>query len=138
DPAALLLMGPTASGKSGIAQEIAEDYPVEIISVDSAQVYKHMDIGTAKPSAECMATTKHHLVNLIDPSERYSVSLFLNDAQAAMRDITTRGKIPLLVGGTMLYFRALLNGLSRLPPADTNLRKSIEGRATECGWEAMH
>ena len=131
-------MGPTASGKSNIALEIARHLSVEIVSVDSAQVYRHMDIGTAKPSAGTMASVPHHLINLIEPYERYSAAQFREDALVVMREITERGKIPLLVGGTMLYFRALLEGLSELPPADSGLRMVIDNKAEDIGWPAMH
>ena len=131
-------MGPTASGKSNIALEIARHLSVEIISVDSAQVYRHMNIGTAKPSSETMASVPHHLINLIEPYERYSAAQFREDALVAMREITERGKIPLLVGGTMLYFRALLEGLSELPPADSGVRMVIDNKAEDIGWPAMH
>ena len=137
-PPAILLMGPTASGKSRTALEIARYLPVEIVSVDSAQVYRHMDIGTAKPSQETMAAVPHHLINLIDPDQHYSVAQFLHDAHAALRDVTGRGNIPLLVGGTMLYFRALIEGLSELPPADDNVRAMIEDSARIRGWGALH
>ena len=137
-PPAIFLMGPTASGKSNIALEIARHLSVEIISVDSAQVYRHMDIGTAKPSAETMASIPHHLINLIEPYERYSAAQFREDAFIAMREITERGKIPLLVGGTMLYFRALLEGMSELPPADNGVRMEIDNKAKNIGWLAMH
>ncbi len=137
-PPAILLMGPTASGKSQIAMEISEHFPVEIISVDSAQVYRHMNIGTAKPDQEQLAAVPHHLINLIDPNERYSAAQFRDDALNVMHEITARNKIPLLTGGTMLYFRALLQGLSVLPPADKDLRLSIDKMAKEVGWPAMH
>ena len=137
-PPAIFLMGPTASGKSNIALEIARHLSVEIVSVDSAQVYRHMDIGTAKPSAGTMASVPHHLINLIEPYERYSAAQFREDALVAMREITERGKIPLLVGGTMLYFRALLEGMSELPPADSGVRMVIDNRAEDIGWPAMH
>lgn len=137
-PPAIFLMGPTASGKSGVALEIAKSLPVEIVSVDSAQVYRHMNIGTAKPDARSMAAVPHHLINLIEPHERYSAAQFLDDALAAMREITGRDNIPLLVGGTMLYFRALLEGLSELPSADAGIRMTIETRAEAHGWSAMH
>jgi len=135
---AIFLMGPTASGKSNIALEIARHLSVEIISVDSAQVYRHMDIGTAKPNTEIMASIPHHLINLIEPYERYSAAQFRKDALIAMKEISGRGKIPLLVGGTMLYFRALLEGLSELPSADSNVRIAIENKAKNVGWMAMH
>ena len=131
-------MGPTASGKSGVALEIARHLPVEIISVDSAQVYRHMNIGTAKPSAETRAAVPHHLIDLIEPHERYSAAQFRDDALTAMREITERGNIPLLVGGTMLYFRALLEGLSELPAADSNVRMVIDSMAEDRGWPALH
>ncbi len=131
-------MGPTASGKSRIAMEIAKHYPVEIISVDSAQVYRHMDIGTAKPNATALALVPHHLIDLIDPTERYSAAQFRSDALDAMQQITERGKIPLLVGGTMLYYRALFDGLSKLPAADESIRQQIDAEAKNLGWPAMH
>lgn len=131
-------MGPTASGKSKIAMEVAKHFPVEIISVDSAQVYRHMNIGTAKPDATALATVPHHLIDLIDPTERYSAAQFRSDALDAMHQITQRGKIPLLIGGTMLYFRALQHGLSALPPADEALRSQIDLEAKNAGWPAMH
>jgi tRNA dimethylallyltransferase len=131
-------MGPTASGKSSIALQIAARLPVEIISVDSAQVYRHMDIGTAKPDAQTRAKFPHHLVDLLEPHEHYSAARFASDALAAMQEITRRGKTPLLVGGTMLYFRALLQGLTELPSADSNVRGEIESKAAEAGWSAMH
>ncbi|ARO86704.1 tRNA (adenosine(37)-N6)-dimethylallyltransferase MiaA [Nitrosospira lacus] len=137
-PPAIVLMGPTASGKSSIALEIARNLPVEIVSVDSAQVYRYMDIGTAKPDTHTMAAVPHHLINLIEPHERYSAAQFVSDALAAMREITARGNIPLLAGGTMLYFRALLEGLSELPSADASLRRLIETKAEEFGWPALH
>ena len=137
-PPAIFLMGPTASGKSNIALEIARHLSVEIISVDSAQVYRHMDIGTAKPSAETMLSIPHHLINLIEPYERYSAAQFREDGLIAMKEITGRGKIPLLVGGTMLYFRALLEGMSELPPADSGVRMAIENKAKDIGWLEMH
>jgi len=137
-PPAIFLMGPTASGKSSVALEIAKHLSVEIVSVDSAQVYRHMDIGTAKPNAKTLAAVPHHLINLIEPHERYSAAQFRDDALAVMREITERGKIPLLVGGTMLYFRALLEGLSELPSADMGVRMVIDTKAEENGWPAMH
>lgn len=135
---AIFLMGPTASGKSGLALHIARYLPVEIISVDSAQVYRHMNIGTAKPGAEALAVTPHHLIDLIDPHEHYSAARFRTDALRTMRQITDRGNIPLLTGGTMLYFKTLLEGLSELPSADSNLRAAIEAKARKSNWPAMH
>jgi tRNA dimethylallyltransferase len=135
---AILLMGPTASGKSAIALELAQLLPVEIISVDSAQVYRGMDIGTAKPDAAARARVAHHLVDLIDPDQSYSAARFRVDALAAIAGIRSRGRIPLLVGGTMLYFKALREGLSRLPQADARLRKELDERAAAAGWPALH
>lgn len=137
-PPAIAIMGPTASGKSKIALEVAKHYPVEIISVDSAQVYRHMDIGTAKPDAATLAAVPHHLIDLIDPTERYSAAQFRHDALEAMHQITERGKIPLLIGGTMLYYRALFEGLSALPAADEAMRLTIDNEAKVIGWPAMH
>jgi tRNA dimethylallyltransferase len=131
-------MGPTASGKSAVALEIARHFPVEIISVDSAQVYRGMDIGTAKPDAATRAAIPHHLIDIIDPTQAYSAARFRDDALRLMSEITTRGKIPLLVGGTMLYFRALTTGLSDLPEADIETRKQLAAEAEAKGWPAMH
>jgi tRNA dimethylallyltransferase len=131
-------MGPTASGKSQIALEIAKNFPVEIVSVDSAQVYRHMDIGTAKPDAATLSLTPHHLINLIDPDQSYSAAQFRKDALTMMQEIVQRNKIPLLVGGTMLYFRTLQEGLSVLPSADPELRLKFENMAKEVGWPSMH
>lgn len=131
-------MGPTASGKSAVAMEIARRFPVEIISVDSAQVYRHMNIGSAKPDQSVQAEITHHLIDLINPDENYSAAQFREDALCAMREITARGKIPLLAGGTMLYFKVLRQGLAALPAADDVLRKELEQSATERGWPAMH
>jgi tRNA dimethylallyltransferase len=137
-PPAVFLMGPTASGKSSVALQIAERLPVEIVSVDSAQVYRYLDIGTAKPDAKTRATLPHHLIDLLEPPERYSAARFVDDALKAMHEITQRGNMPLLVGGTMLYFHALLQGLSQLPSADSGLRGEIETKAEKVGWPAMH
>ena len=137
-PPAIFFMGPTASGKSRIALDIAENFPVEIISVDSAQVYRHMNIGTAKPDQATLSRNPHHLINLIDPDQHYSAAQFRSDALTVMQEITQRNKIPLLVGGTMLYFRALQDGLSLLPSADPDLRLMLENMAKELGWPAMH
>ncbi|MEK7877957.1 MAG: tRNA (adenosine(37)-N6)-dimethylallyltransferase MiaA [Pseudomonadota bacterium] len=131
-------MGPTASGKTGVAIELARALPCEIISVDSAQVYRHMDIGTAKPDAATLAQAPHHLIDVIEPDEIFSAARFRNDAQASMREITGRGRIPLLVGGTMLYFKTLLEGLSELPEADPAVRLMIDTIAEEAGWPAVH
>jgi tRNA dimethylallyltransferase len=137
-PPAVFIMGPTASGKSAVALDIAQYFPVEIISVDSAQVYRGMDIGTAKPDAATRAAIPHHLIDIIDPTQAYSAARFRDDALRLMSEITTRGKIPLLVGGTMLYFRALTTGLSDLPEADIETRKQLAAEAEAKGWPAMH
>lgn len=137
-PFAIFLMGPTASGKSNIAMEIARRFPVEIISVDSAQVYRHMDIGSAKPDKATQAEIPHHLIDLINPDENYSAARFREDALSAMQEVTARGKVPLLVGGTMLYFKVLRQGLAALPAADDAMRKELEQLAHERGWPAMH
>ena len=137
-PPAIFLMGPTASGKTGVAVELARHLPVEIISVDSALVYRDMDIGTAKPDAATLAAAPHHLIDLIDPTRSYSAAQFRSDALGLMEEITARGRIPLLVGGTMLYFRALLHGLNDLPQADPELRAELEQRARQAGWPALH
>jgi tRNA dimethylallyltransferase len=131
-------MGATATGKTGLALEIAKRFPVELISVDSALIYRGMDIGTAKPTAEVLAATPHHLIDVIDPAECYSVWDFVEDASRLIDEICTRGKIPLLVGGTMMYYHALENGLNKLPVADASLRASLNQQATEIGWQAMH
>ena len=131
-------MGPTASGKSALAMALAQRFPAEIISVDSAQVYRDMDIGTAKPSAEEQNAVPHHLIDIIDPTQAYSAAQFVRDAFELMKAINARGRIPLLVGGTMLYFKALREGLSDLPEADEALRAQLDAEATERGWPAMH
>lgn len=131
-------MGPTASGKTGLAVELVQTLPLEIISVDSALVYKDMDIGTAKPEAEILAAAPHHLINLIPPTEVYSAAEFRKDALRLMAEITSRGKIPLLVGGTMLYFKALQQGLGDLPQADAQVRAQLDAEAASQGWPAMH
>ncbi len=137
-PPAILLLGPTASGKTAVALELAERFPVGLVSVDSAQVYRDMDIGTAKPDAETLARHPHRLIDLISPAEAYSAARFRADALAAMADIAAAGRVPLLVGGTMLYFRALLHGLAELPPADPAVRAAIDREATQRGWPALH
>lgn len=131
-------MGPTASGKTGAAVELCSKMPVEIISVDSALVFKDMNIGTAKPDAESLAKAPHHLIDLISPTSAYSAANFRNDALRLMADITARGKVPLLVGGTMLYFNALQHGLSQLPEASPEVRAQIEQEAAQHGWPALH
>tara|TARA_R110002049_G_scaffold296784_2_gene485148 strand:+ start:1381 stop:2295 length:915 start_codon:yes stop_codon:yes gene_type:complete len=131
-------MGPTAAGKTDLALDIANRYPVEIISVDSALVYRGMDIGTAKPEPEVLRQYPHHLVNIIEPTESYSVGAFRTDALKLMAEITARGKIPLLVGGTMLYFRALEHGLSDLPTANMEVRARLEYEAEQYGLSHLH
>jgi tRNA dimethylallyltransferase len=135
---ALLLLGPTASGKSALAMQLAAEIPLEIVSVDSAHVYRGMDIGTAKPSAADRAAVPHHLIDIRDPSEPYSAADFVRDATVAIREIRERGKLPLLVGGTMLYAKALREGLSDLPSADPQVRARIETEARQLGWPALH
>ena len=127
---AILLMGPTGAGKTDLAARLVAQFPLEIVSVDSAMVFRGMDIGTAKPPPEFLARAPHHLIDLIDPAESYSVARFLADADAAIRGIEARGKVPLLVGGTMLYFRAFQSGLARLPAADPAIRERLEARAS--------
>jgi tRNA dimethylallyltransferase len=134
----LALAGPTASGKTAASMAIAERFPVEIISVDSALVYRGMDIGTAKPSAAELATVPHHLINIRDPLHAYSAAEFVSDARRLIVDISARGKLPLLVGGTMLYFKVLRHGLDDMPHADPSVRAEIEAQATQRGWPAMH
>ena len=131
-------MGPTASGKSSLALALAERHPVEIVSVDSAQVYRGMDIGTAKPDAAARARVPHHLIDIIDPVETYSAARFRADAIEAIAAIRARGAVPLVVGGTMLYFKALLEGLSPLPAAVPAVRARLDARAAADGWPAMH
>ena len=141
-PPAIFLMGPTASGKTALAMMLADrlanERPVELISVDSAQVFIDMDLGTAKPDAATLARYPHHLIDLITPEERYSAARFRDDALRLMAEITGRGHVPLLVGGTMLYFKALRDDLAELPQADPALRAEIEARAARDGWPALH
>jgi tRNA dimethylallyltransferase len=137
-PPAILIMGPTASGKTANAMALADRFPVELISVDSAQVFRDMDLGTAKPDQETLARYPHRLIDLISPEESYSAARFRSDALAAMGEITAAGKVPVLVGGTMMYFRALLHGLADLPQADAALRARIDAEAAAEGWPAMH
>ncbi|CFQ43994.1 MULTISPECIES: tRNA (adenosine(37)-N6)-dimethylallyltransferase MiaA [Yersinia] len=137
-PPAIFVMGPTASGKTALSIALRQRLPVELISVDSALIYRGMDIGTAKPSAEELALAPHRLIDIRDPAESYSAADFRKDALQEMADITAAGRIPLLVGGTMLYFKALLEGLSPLPSADPQIRQRIEEQAAELGWEALH
>jgi tRNA dimethylallyltransferase len=131
-------MGPTASGKTGVAVELVQHFPVELISVDSALVFRDMDIGTAKPDAATLARAPHHLIDIINPTEAYSAAAFRHDALRLMADITARGKIPLLVGGTMLYFKALREGLSPLPQADAALRAQLDAEIAQYGIEHLH
>jgi len=138
EPAAILLMGPTASGKSALAATLAGHFPVEIISVDSAQIYRGMDIGTAKPSVAERRSVPHHLIDIVDPTGSYSAAQFRSDAIRLISEIAARGRIPLLVGGTMLYFKALREGLSELPESDAALRARIDAEAAERGWPALH
>lgn len=137
-PLAIAIMGPTASGKTAAALEIARHISSEIISVDSALVYREMDIGTAKPTAEERASAPHHLIDILDPSESYSAMQFRNDALRLVDDIVGRGKLPLLVGGTMLYFKTLRDGLDALPEADPALRAQLDAEGARIGWPAMH
>jgi tRNA dimethylallyltransferase len=138
EPPVVLLMGPTASGKSRLALELAARCDVEIVSVDSAQVYRGMDIGTAKPTAQERAQVSHHLLDILDPAEAYSAARFAADARRLIVEIRSRGRIPLLVGGTMLYFKALDEGLSALPSADSVLRQRLAREAQTLGWPALH
>ncbi len=137
-PRCIALAGPTAAGKTAAALAIAERWPVEIISVDSALVYRGMDIGTAKPSAAELAAAPHHLINIRDPLHAYSAAEFVADAERLLHAITARGRLPLLVGGTMLYFKALFDGIDPMPGADPALRAAIEAEAAALGWPAMH
>ncbi|HLP98988.1 MAG TPA: tRNA (adenosine(37)-N6)-dimethylallyltransferase MiaA [Sideroxyarcus sp.] len=137
-PPAIFLMGPTASGKTGVAVELVQRYPVELISVDSALVFRDMDIGTAKPDAATLTKAPHHLIDIISPTEAYSAAAFRKDALRLMADITARGKVPLLVGGTMLYYKALREGLSPLPQADAALREQLDAEIAEHGIERLH
>ncbi|MDO4429776.1 MAG: tRNA (adenosine(37)-N6)-dimethylallyltransferase MiaA [Lonepinella koalarum] len=137
-PAAIFLMGPTASGKTDLAIRLRQTLPVEVISVDSALIYKGMDIGTAKPNAAELALAPHRLIDILDPAESYSAMNFRDDALREMAEITAQGKIPLLVGGTMLYYKALLEGLSPLPNADEKVRSEIEQKAEMQGWRVLH
>jgi len=137
-PPAIFLLGPTASGKTASALALAKSLPIEIISVDSALVYRDMDVGTAKPDAEELATCPHHLIDIISPEQSYSAARFREDALELMNDISARGRVPLLVGGTMLYYKALREGLSELPKADAALRAQIDHEAERLGWPALH
>lgn len=137
-PPAIFLMGPTASGKTDLAIKLAQHYPIDIISVDSSMVYRGLDIGTAKPSAEELAVAPHRLIDIRDPAQPYSAADFRHDALAEMAEISAKGRIPLLVGGTMLYFKVLKDGLANLPPADESVRANIFNQAQISGWPAIH
>ncbi|MGR2705855.1 tRNA (adenosine(37)-N6)-dimethylallyltransferase MiaA [Pseudomonas sp. IB20] len=137
-PPAIFLMGPTAAGKTDLAIELTKVLPCELISVDSALVYRDMDIGTAKPSKALLAEYPHKLIDIIDPAQSYSAADFRTDTLAAMAEITARGNIPLLVGGTMLYYKALQEGLADMPPADAQVRAELEEEAVRLGWQALH
>ena len=135
---AILVMGPTATGKSALAEALALAFGGEIVSVDSAQVYRGMDIGTAKPDAATRARIAHHLIDIVEPTEAYSAARFARDARDAIAAIRARGRLPIVAGGTMLYFKALTEGLSTLPPADRAVRDAIDSEARERGWPALH
>lgn len=138
NPPVIAIMGPTASGKSAAAFELAKRFECEIVSVDSAQVYRQMDIGTAKPSPEQRERVRHHLVDIREPHEVYSAADFVTNARMVIEQVWSRGHVPLLTGGTMLYFRALLHGLSALPGADPVRRRELDALAARIGWQAMH
>lgn len=137
-PPALCLLGPTASGKTQLACTLATHYPIDLISIDSAQVFRDMNIGTAKPDTETLKRFPHRLIDLVTPEDRYSAARFREDALREMAEITARGRIPLLVGGTMLYYKALREGLADLPEADPILRADIDAQAARHGWPALH
>ena len=137
-PPAIALMGPTASGKTELALDWAERFGGEVVSVDSALVYRGLDLGAAKPDAAEQARARHHMLDLRDPWEPYSAAEFARDARAAIDDVVARGRLPILAGGTGLYFRALLEGLAEMPAADPAVRATIEAEARECGWPALH
>jgi len=133
-----VLTGPTGSGKTDVALALAREFPVEIVSVDSAQVYRGMDIGSAKPSREIRAQVRHHLIDLVEPYESYSAGQFVRDCIEAIEDIERRGRMPLLVGGTMLYLRALIGGIAELPEGSPEVRASLDAEAASLGWPALH
>jgi tRNA dimethylallyltransferase len=133
-----VLTGPTGSGKSGVAMRLAREFPIEIVSVDSAQVYRGLDIGSAKPEPAERAAVPHHLIDLVDPAEHYSAGQFVRDASRAIADIEARGRAPLLVGGTMLYLRSLVSGISTLPTGSESVRARIDADAARLGWPALH
>ena len=138
DNKALVILGPTASGKSALALEVAKHYPSEIISLDSALIYKGMDIGTAKPTKEELSKVQHHLIDIIDPKDSYSAAQFRADCIALVSSISARGKLPIICGGTMLYYKALVDGLSKLPQTDPKVRDEIAKEAELKGWPYMH
>jgi tRNA dimethylallyltransferase len=133
-----VLTGPTGTGKSDFAMRLAREFPIEIVSVDSAQVYRGLDIGSAKPDAEARAAVRHHLIDLVEPIASYSAGQFVRDAAHAIADIEARGRMPLLVGGTMLYLRALIGGMASLPPGSGPIRAEIDADALRLGWPALH
>lgn len=137
-PPAVFLMGPTAAGKTDLAVALGELFPFEIISVDSALIYRGMDIGTAKPEPEVLARAPHHLIDIVDPAQSYSAADFRQDALTLMADITARGRIPLLVGGTMMYFKVLKDGMASMPPADAAVRQRLLDSARDHGWPYLH
>src|SRR5690606_9563207 len=137
-PPVVLIMGPTGAGKTDLVLRLAEDWPIDIISVDSAMVYRDMNIGTGKPPPEVLARHPHRLVDILDPSQAYSAGQFVRDATAAIEEAHRGGRLPVLVGGTMLYFRALRRGLAALPSADPAVRAQIDREAAEKGWPALH
>ena len=137
-PPAVLLMGPTASGKTDLAVALADALPVDVISVDSAMVYRGMDIGTAKPGPDVLARCPHRLIDICDPAEAYSAGRFLADAAREVEEIVAKGRMPLFVGGTMMYFHVLTRGMAALPPADPATREELDARAAEEGWGALH
>ena len=132
------LIGPTAAGKTDLAIDLVARLPLEIVSIDSAMIYRGLDIGTGKPTKELLDRAPHRLIDILDPSERYSAGQFVRDARQWIADIHARGKVPLLVGGTMLYFKALTQGLAELPPADRAVRAALDAQAGQVGWPAMH
>ncbi|MEO8063215.1 MAG: tRNA (adenosine(37)-N6)-dimethylallyltransferase MiaA [Pseudomonadota bacterium] len=133
-----VLTGPTGTGKTQFALRLAREFPLEIVSVDSAQVYRGLDIGSAKPDAAVQAAVPHHLIDLVEPTESYSAGRFVRDAARAIADIEARGRVPLLVGGTMLYLRALIGGIATLPQGDLVIRAALDADASRVGWPAMH